>query len=208
MTMEANLFCRSPTASLLFCLHTSAGAQPSTSMIAPIPTRSISPGDASSPKMAAALFDVTRVLDALEIAYMLTGSMALSLYVMPRMTRDLDLVVEIGSDQAQALCRALEATHCIDERKILDAIAHRFMFNVIRLEPPVKLDFVIRKSAPYRTMEFGRRRRMEIDGQALWVVSPEDLLLAKLFWAKAPLGPPHAPATSPPAGLRALVGEL
>ena len=37
---------------------------------------------------------VTERLDALGIAYMLTGSIAAGYYAQPRMTRDIDLVVE------------------------------------------------------------------------------------------------------------------
>ncbi|MCD5416109.1 hypothetical protein LR032_03265 [Candidatus Bipolaricaulota bacterium] len=33
-------------------------------------------------------------LDAADIRYMLTGSMAMAIYAVPRMTRDIDLVIE------------------------------------------------------------------------------------------------------------------
>ncbi|MEE9151178.1 MAG: hypothetical protein V3U20_05005 [Thermoplasmata archaeon] len=34
-------------------------------------------------------------LDSVGIAYMMTGSMAMAVYSMPRMTRDIDLVIEL-----------------------------------------------------------------------------------------------------------------
>lgn len=58
------------------------------------------------------------------------------------------------------------------------------MFNVIRSDSVVKVDFVIRKDDPYREAEFLRRRSIDLDGVPVRVVSPEDLLLSKLFWAK------------------------
>jgi len=58
------------------------------------------------------------------------------------------------------------------------------MFNLIHTEAIVKVDFVVRKNTPYRTEEFNRRRPVVIDGQTVWVVSPEDLILSKLVWAK------------------------
>jgi hypothetical protein len=33
-------------------------------------------------------------------------------------------------------------------------------------------------------MEFGRRQRIKIDDFETWIVSKEDLILSKLFWAK------------------------
>ncbi|HEV8672743.1 MAG TPA: hypothetical protein VGX21_01745 [Methylomirabilota bacterium] len=43
------------------------------------------------------LKSVARRLDDLGIPYMVTGSMATSYYAVPRMTRDIDIVVELRS---------------------------------------------------------------------------------------------------------------
>lgn len=32
--------------------------------------------------------------------------------------------------------------------------------------------------------KFHRRRAVDIDGQAIWMISPENLVLSKLLWAK------------------------
>jgi hypothetical protein len=49
---------------------------------------------------------VTERLEAAEMPYMVTGSMALGVYAVPRMTRDIDLVVELAAADAiaSALC--------------------------------------------------------------------------------------------------------
>ena len=39
--------------------------------------------------------DVSQKLESLGILYMLTGSIAMNYYAVPRMTRDIDLVVEV-----------------------------------------------------------------------------------------------------------------
>jgi hypothetical protein len=49
---------------------------------------------------------VTGRLDALRIAYMLTGSIAAGYYAQPRMTRDIDLVVELELADAERIARA------------------------------------------------------------------------------------------------------
>jgi hypothetical protein len=58
------------------------------------------------------------------------------------------------------------------------------MFNLIHNHYIVKVDFVVRKNTPYRRMEFSRRKEISVDGQQLYVVAPEDLILSKLEWAK------------------------
>ena len=40
------------------------------------------------------------------------------------------------------------------------------------------------KDIEYRKVEFNRRRKMEFEGRNIYVVSPEDLLISKLFWAR------------------------
>jgi hypothetical protein len=58
------------------------------------------------------------------------------------------------------------------------------LFNLIHVEAVAKVDFVVRKDIPFRREEFRRRRPVEIGGHPLWIVSPEDLILSKLAWAK------------------------
>ncbi|MEP7308421.1 MAG: hypothetical protein ABJA98_23200 [Acidobacteriota bacterium] len=58
------------------------------------------------------------------------------------------------------------------------------MFNLIHIEAVTKVDFVVRKDVRCRREEFQRRRQVEIGGHPLWIVSPEDLILSKLMWAK------------------------
>jgi hypothetical protein len=45
------------------------------------------------------LKDVTGKLSANNIVYMLSGSTAMNYYVQPRMTRDIDIIVEIDSPE-------------------------------------------------------------------------------------------------------------
>lgn len=49
----------------------------------------------------------------------------------------------------------------------------------------MKVDFIVREDEAYRREEFRRRRRVTIDGWPLSLVSPEDLILSRLMWAKA-----------------------
>jgi hypothetical protein len=110
------------------------------------------------------LHTVVSRLDLAGIPYMLSGSTALGAYATPRMTRDLDVVVQLEPVDRAATSRGL--------------------VNVIHLEHVIKVDLIVRKDTPYRRLEFERRRRLRIDGHDMWIVSPEDLVLSKLDWAR------------------------
>jgi hypothetical protein len=47
-----------------------------------------------------------------------------------------------------------------------------------------KIDLIVLTSAEYEQEKFERRRRVEIGRQTMWMISPEDLVLSKLLWAK------------------------
>jgi len=127
---------------------------------------------------------IARRLDEAGIAYMLTGSMAMALYAAPRMTRDIDVVVEIGQDRGQVLCGLFSPDCHIDPIAVQRALETQGMFNIIHETWIIKADFIIRKADPYRLEEFRRRRQVAIDGVGISVVAPEDLILSKLVWAK------------------------
>jgi hypothetical protein len=130
------------------------------------------------------LVPITERLDRARIPYMLSGSVALSLYAQPRMTRDVDLVIEIEEAQVDQFVELFEADCYLDRESVLDAVRARGMFNIIHEAWIVKADFVVRKDQPYRKTEFGRRRTVSVGGKAFSIVTAEDLLLSKLLWAK------------------------
>jgi len=127
---------------------------------------------------------VTGSFDAAQIPYMITGSIASGHYGQPRMTRDIDIVVHLETADAPRLAAALGDECAADPDAIRAALSRSGMLSVIHREAVVKVDLVIRKDTAYRIEEFERRRRIEVDGHWLWMVSPEDLILSKLVWAK------------------------
>jgi len=132
-----------------------------------------------------ALLDVTRRLDAAGIEYMLTGSMALNLYAMPRMTRDIDLVAAVVLGDTSRMEAIFPGTEFyVSPEAVREAVLGQTSFNLIHLATMTKVDIMVRKRNEYRLMEFSRRQSFAVRGQALSVVSKEDLILSKLDWAR------------------------
>ena len=130
------------------------------------------------------LRQVSERLDTAGIAFMLTGSVAMNYYAEPRMTRDIDLVVALEKDRADTFVELFEADYYVDRKMVLSAIATRGMFNLIHNDALIKVDCVVLKATPYRKEEFSRRRQILVGDFQTWIVSREDLILSKLYWAK------------------------
>jgi len=130
------------------------------------------------------LFDVTRRLGEAGLEYMLTGSMALNHYAQPRLTRDIDIVIALLLKDLEILPSVFGEEFYFSEEAARRAVLGQSSFNVIHNESLIKVDFIVRKREDYRLAEFERRRRIEVQGHPMWIVSKEDLILSKLDWAR------------------------
>ncbi len=130
------------------------------------------------------LRDVSRRLESGGIAYMLTGSMAMNYYAQPRMTRDLDFVVELRSADTKKILLIFSPDYYVSMDAVSASVLNQSMFNLIHQESVIKVDCVVRKDEPFRLAEFQRRARIRLDDFETWIVSKEDLVLSKLHWAR------------------------
>lgn len=130
------------------------------------------------------LHDVATRLDEAGIPYMLTGSMALNFYAEPRMTRDIDLVLDVQNDEVSQLVSAFQPEYYIPREAVERAVRQRSMFSLIHQESVLKIDFVLRKRTRYREVEFERRQRVQLGSAEVWVVRKEDLIISKIAWAE------------------------
>ncbi len=123
-------------------------------------------------------------LESAGFEYMLTGSMAMAIYSVPRMTRDIDIVVECSPSNAEKITGLFASDCYIDEVVVRDAASRFSSFNIIHNNWIIKADFIILKNDEYRQVEFSRRIQVAVDDAEIYVVSPEDLILSKLIWMK------------------------
>lgn len=127
---------------------------------------------------------ITERLDAEGIQHMLTGSMALAVYATPRMTRDIDVVIDCSPAQAMGLARRFSVDGYADEDAAREAAETKGIFNVIHHESLMKADFIVLRDDEYRQTAFARRRVVDLGGFTMAITAPEDLILAKLDWAR------------------------
>jgi hypothetical protein len=128
--------------------------------------------------------DISRKFERAQIPYMLTGSMAMNYYAQPRMTRDIDVVIAISPSDVERVTALFRPDYYVSEDNIRESLAHESIFNLIHQESVIKVDCIVRKSSEYRRIEFERRQKISILDFTTFIVSKEDLIISKLFWAK------------------------
>jgi len=128
--------------------------------------------------------DISRKFEQAGIPYMLTGSMAMNYYAQPRMTRDIDVVIALAPQQIEAIVRLFSPEYYVSREAVQQSVAHESIFNVIHQESVIKVDCIVRKASEYRRAEFERRQTVKILDFTTWIVSKEDLIISKLWWAK------------------------
>lgn len=115
---------------------------------------------------------------------MLTGSLAMNYYATPRMTRDIDLVAELEPADVARILAIFEPGYYVSEIAVAEAIRDRSSFNLIEQVRVVKVNVFPRKRDTFRATEFARKRHVTIGDFSVWMVSAEDLVLAKLLWGR------------------------
>ena len=128
---------------------------------------------------------LAQVLEALNIPYLIGGSLASSLYGIPRATQDVDIVAAIKSQHIPLLVSKLKADFYIDADMIQEAIQTQNSFNILHLATMFKVDIFILQQDQASQQEMTRRQAYQISDNPLdilFLASAEDVICHKLYW--------------------------
>lgn len=135
-------------------------------------------------EQAELLRHVVDVLEDQGITYLLVGSLASAVYGEPRLTRDIDIVVELRPDQTSKLFAAFPSPEYYgSEKAAQEAIAANGQFNVIHPASGNKIDFIIARRDAWGRSQISRRRREQVlPGRLGYTAASEDVILGKLWY--------------------------
>lgn len=125
---------------------------------------------------------VIQALNALDVPYLIGGSMAGALHGVPRATNDADLVVDLKPEQVDAFVRSLTPAFYADADSIRRAVRDKRSFNLIHLGTMFKVDVFVRQARPFDQSQFTRRINAVIatdPEHTAFVASAEDTILAR-----------------------------
>jgi hypothetical protein len=131
------------------------------------------------------LLEVVRVLEDLDVLYVVGGSLASSLHGIPRSTQDADLVAALRMDHITPFIGRLEGAFYLSPERAEAAVRRRTSFNLIHLKTLIKVDLFVFSETPLARQEMARRQVLPIPGEReahLQIASPEDTILQKLLW--------------------------
>lgn len=131
---------------------------------------------------------IAAAFDTLSVPYIVGGSLASSVYGIPRATQDVDLVAILSPEHIEPLTAALAGEFYVDSDMIADAIKRRASFNVVHLATMFKADVFVpgRDSWTLEELKRGRTEHFDVESGSVGIrfASPEDTLLHKLVWYK------------------------
>lgn len=135
------------------------------------------------------LAKITDVLNRLKISYAVTGGVAVTVWGRARYTADIDIIIDITSQNLKQLISALlkigKGIYLdIDAKMSIDFIKQQGGFNLIHSQSGVKADFIIKKDDEFSRMEIQRAIKKKFHDSKIYFISPEDLILIKLLWYK------------------------
>jgi len=110
----------------------------------------------NTPDIQAALTPIVEALEQLGVPYHIGGSVASSLYGLPRLTIDVDLVADLRLGHVRPLVKRLQTTYYIDEDMVRDAINRHGSFNIIHQDTILKVDVFIPKTRLFDQEELRR----------------------------------------------------
>ena len=122
------------------------------------------------------------ILEKLGLRYFVTGSVAAMYYGEPRLTNDIDVVVDLPKDKITDLRDAFPSDEFyLSEEALLRAVRQRGMCNALHISSGLKIDIVIPGDTLFDRARFERVRRVkpaqEIEAS---FASAEDVILKKM----------------------------
>ncbi len=126
----------------------------------------------------------TRRLNALNVCYMITGSVASTIYGEPRFTHDIDMVIELEPEDAERLEEAfpIEEFYCPPSEIIRLEISRsqRGHFNLIHHKTGFKADIYLSGQDKLHLWALNNRKSFEADGETFWLAPAEYVIIRKL----------------------------
>jgi len=126
---------------------------------------------------------ITR-LNRLNVPYMITGSVAGIMYGEPRLTHDIDLVIELQSADVDNFCNAFppDEFYCPPPEiiRVEIARAQRGHFNLLHHETGFKADIYAFGREDLHRWALQNRTKILVDGEPFWLAPAEYVIVRKL----------------------------
>jgi hypothetical protein len=133
----------------------------------------------TSEDLVVAVFDA---LAALQVPFMVSGSLASNFYGGPRATQDADLVVELSDVPVDAFAARLQDVFDVDTQLAFETVTGSRRLVAHARESAFDVELFGVTDDPHDRERFARRRFVEVLGRTVALPTPEDVVINKLRW--------------------------
>ncbi|HEX4131871.1 MAG TPA: nucleotidyltransferase [Pirellulales bacterium] len=136
--------------------------------------------------VSAALRDFVELFERLGVRYAVIGGIAVRTYGIPRPTYDVDFTIALPRGSLPELYRSvMEMGYTVPEPYTTGWVDQVAGMPVVKLrryvaDRGVDIDLFLAE-CNFQQSLLERKRQIDVDGLAVWLVSPEDLILLKLL---------------------------
>lgn len=132
-----------------------------------------------------AVITVVGALNAIDVPYMVTGSLASNMYGISRSTKDADFVLESTQIDFVRFKEHLGPALQLDPQMSFETVTGTTRY-IIRKSAgePFTIELFFLSADTHDQSRFARRRAGELFGQSVWFPAPEDVIVTKLRWSK------------------------
>jgi hypothetical protein len=136
-----------------------------------------------------------QALERIDIPYMVVGGFAAIFYGEPRLTIDVDIIVDMNLAHIAPFVASFPLPdYYVSQEGVRDSIERCYPFNVIHPSTGAKIDLVpMRREDLLVRVAFQHRQRLDYDqaGHSAMFITPEDIIVAKLAAFRATRSEKH-----------------
>lgn len=132
-----------------------------------------------------AVIQMIRILESLQIPYMLSGSLATNLYGIPRATEDADFVVQLeGGRRLRDIAKQLPAELHLEAQATFETITASQKYECHLQDSSFQIELFLLTPDEYDQQRFSRRYNIDTVYGTIWVPTVEDVVVNKLLWVQ------------------------
>lgn len=127
---------------------------------------------------------VADALSACGIPYLLAGSFASNYYGIPRSTEDADFVLQLAGGAGADFAGKLGTGFEFDPQLSFETVTGTYRQYLRHVKTAFKIELFMLTKDAHDQERFARRREQNLYGRKVWLLSPEDVIVSKLRWAR------------------------
>ena len=125
---------------------------------------------------------VVDTLDRQQIPYLLVGSFSSNFYGIPRSTKDVDIVIQLGQKSLSAVVRDLGSGFSLQPQVAFESVTGTRQHIVDVVGTQFKVELFRVGNDPHDHERFSRRLRVPWLDRQVWLPTAEDVIITKLRW--------------------------